>query len=85
MKNLSEQRQEKLGVLGHRIENNHYIVGIKWRDGKKVEEHFPVNGFAVVNEAGKLLGHLSGKKALDILEKNASKLTQDEFSWRDFL
>src|SRR3989344_9656221 len=33
---------KKFGVLGYRIENNHYVVNIRWKDGHETEEHFPV-------------------------------------------
>ena len=84
LKNLGEK---KLGVLGYRIENNHYVVDICWKDGHETKEHFPVRGFPVVDpvtgeKRGE--GHIDGKKALKILEENAAKMTADEFSWLDF-
>lgn len=85
LKNLSEK---KSGVLSYKIENNHYVVDIRWKDGHKTEEHFPVAGFPVIDPAtGKKRGsgHIDGKQALKILEENASKMTADEFSWLDFV
>ena len=81
------EQGKKFGVLNYKIENNHYVVNIRWKDGKEVEEHFPVKGFPVVNPAtGKFIKkNLPGKDALKILEENAAKMTADEFSWLDFV
>ncbi len=77
--------EKKFGVLGHRIENNHYVVDIRWKDGHETEEHFPVKGFPVVNpETGAVHDPIEGKKALKILEENADKMTAEEFSWLNF-
>ncbi len=81
-----EGEGKKFGVLGYKIENNHYVVDIRWKDGKVVEEHFPVIGFPVVDlKTGEKLGHIDGKRALKILEENASEMTIDEFSWLNFV
>ncbi len=80
------EQEKKFGVLKYKTENNHYVVNIRWKDGKEVEEHFPVAGFIVVNPAtGEKRGHIDGKRALKILEENTAKMTADEFSWLDFV
>ncbi|HEY4474682.1 MAG TPA: hypothetical protein VJC06_02060 [Candidatus Paceibacterota bacterium] len=77
--------KQKFGVLGHRIENNHYVVDIRWKDGHETEEHFPVKGFPVVNPKTKEVHNsIEGKRALKILEENADKMTAEEFSWLNF-
>jgi len=88
MEKLENLNEKKFGVLGSKIENNHYVVSLRWKDGQETGEHFPVKGFSIVDPAtGKKwgVGHIDGKKALKILEENAAKMTADEFSWRDFL
>ena len=80
------EQEKKFGVLNYRIENNHYIVDIRWKDGKETEEHFPTTGFSVVNPVtGEKRGHIDGKRALKILEDNTTKMTADEFSWLEFI
>ncbi len=80
------EQEKKFGVLKYRTENNHFVVDIRWKDGKEVEEHFPMNGFQVVDPTtGKNRGHVDGKRALKILEENAAKMIADEFSWLDFV
>ncbi len=81
-----EGEEKKFGVLKYRTENDHYIVDIRWKDGKEVEEHFPVAGFPVIDLAtGEKLGRIDGKRALKILEENTADMTADEFSWLDFV
>ena len=83
---LENLKEKQIGVLKYRIENNHFVVDIRWKDGHKTEEHFPVKGFPVVDPAtGEKRRPIDGKKALEILEKNAAKMTADEFSWLDFV
>ena len=63
------EQEKKFGVLKYRIENGHFIVDIRWKDGYEMEEHFPIIGFPVVNPAtGERRGHIDGKSALKILE-----------------
>jgi len=88
MEKLENLGEKKLGVLGYKIENNHYVISLRWKDGHETEEHFPIKGFPVVNPVtGEKWGegHMDGKKALKILEENAANMTAEEFSWRDFL
>ena len=80
------EQEKKFGVLKYRTENNHFVVDIRWKDGKEIEEHFPVTGFPVINPTtGERQSHIDGKRALKILEENAAKMTADEFSWLDFV
>ncbi|OGN08857.1 MAG: hypothetical protein A3J46_03125 [Candidatus Yanofskybacteria bacterium RIFCSPHIGHO2_02_FULL_41_11] len=82
---LKPEKEKKFGVLGYRIENNHYVVNIRWKDGHEVEEHFPVRGFPVVDPAtGESRRSIDGRRALKILEENAANMTADEFSWLNF-
>ncbi len=83
MENFEENKQ--FGVLDYRIESSHYIVHVRWRDGKENEHHFPERGFSVYATNGKRAGTLSGKEALKILEENSPKMTEEEFSWLDFV
>lgn len=77
--------ENKFGVLGYRVENDHYIVDIRWKDGHETEEHFPVKGFPVVDPKTKEVHDpIEGKRALKILEENAANMTADEFSWLNF-
>jgi len=86
MEKIGTGQENEFGVLSHRIENNHYIVSIRWRDGVETDKHFPVSGFPVVDpKTDKSLGHINGNKALKILEKNSAEMTADEFSWLDFV
>ena len=90
MKNIETptiEQENKFGVLGYRIENGHYIVDIRWKDGHKTEEHFPERGFPVVNpDTGEFIKkNLDSKDALKILEENAANMTAEEFSWLDFV
>ncbi len=86
IKTSTPEQENKFGVLSYRTENDHFIVDIRWKDGKQVEEHFPAKGFPVVDpETGKRQGHIDGKRALQILEENASRMSADEFSWLDFV
>ena len=86
IKTSAQEQKNKLGVLKYRIENNHFVVDIRWKDGKEVEEHFPIIGFSVVDPTtGEKHGHIDGKRALKILEENTAKMTADEFSWLDFV
>jgi hypothetical protein len=79
-------RQETCGVVGHRIENDYYIVDVIWKDGVRTEKHFPVGGFEVVNPGSKtLLGRIKGKQALEILEEHAGECDSGDFSWQDFV
>lgn len=80
------EQEKKFGVLGFKIENNHFVINIRWKDGKKTEEHFPVKGFPVKDPVTGETKHLiEGKRALKILEENAAKMTTDEFSWLNFV
>ncbi|MEK7121082.1 MAG: hypothetical protein AAB857_00060 [Patescibacteria group bacterium] len=80
-----EDEERKFGVLSYKIENNHYVANIRWKDGHETEEHFPVAGFPVVDPVtGEKRHSIDGRRALKILEENAAKMTADEFSWLDF-
>ncbi|MDO8558204.1 MAG: hypothetical protein Q7S09_03380 [bacterium] len=82
----SRETESKIGVLGSREEDNHYIVSVRWKDGLESESHFPVRGFEVVNPAtGKHLGFIRGEKAVDILKKHAAEFSRGEFSWQGFV
>ena len=86
METSKPEQEKKLGVLNYRIEKSHYIVNIRWKDGRETERRFPITGFLVVNPAtGERRGHLDGKKALKVLEENAANMMADEFSWLDFV
>lgn len=87
METPKPEREQKFGVLNYRIENSHYVVNVRWKDGRETERHFPVRGFPVVNlETGEIIKkNLSGKDALKILEENAANMMADEFSWLDFV
>jgi hypothetical protein len=83
---MEKFENEKLGVLGHRIEDHHYIVDIRWKDGKESQHNFPEKGFPVVDpQTHQKLGFISGEKALRILENNAALLNEEDFSWIDFV
>jgi len=91
MKNLEaepggEQKKER-GVLGYRIENDRYVVNVRWKDGPETERQFPVAGFDVVDpgNGNKHLGSIKGKDALKILQDHAGEYDHEEFSWRNFL
>jgi hypothetical protein len=78
--------ENKLGVLEYKIENHEYVIKLRWKDGKVNEHHFPEVGFIVVNPAtGEKKGIIKGKDALKILEENSPSMTQEEFSWLDFV
>jgi hypothetical protein len=82
----SERSEEEPGVLGYRVENNHYVVDVRWKDGEKSENHFPIAGFTVVNpKNNECLGKIRGEKALEILQQHAGEYTREDFSWRDFV
>ena len=92
MKNLPEQpeqleqRGEKFGVLDYRIENNYYVVHIRWKDGKETEHNFPERGFGVFDpDSGGRKGFINGRDALKILEQHSLNTTEKEFSWLDFI
>lgn len=86
MKRLENLSENKFGVLHYKIENNHYVVNVRWKDGHETEEHFPVRGFPIEDPAtGEKRNPIDGKRALKILEENASKVTANEFSWLDFV
>ena len=82
-----EEEENKFGVLGYKIEKDHYVVSIRWKDGQVNEHHFPVKGFPVINPAtGEFIKkNLPGKDDLEILRENAGNMTADEFSWLDFV
>ena len=62
---IGDSNYEKTGVQDVRMENEHYIVSIVWKDGKKNEHHFPASGFPVVDvKTKKLLGYIGGKEAV---------------------
>lgn len=80
------EQNETFGVLDYHIDNDHYVVNVKWKDGIKTVQHFPVVGFTVVNPATKkYIGNIEGKKALEILQQHAGDFNHQEFSWRDFI
>ncbi|MDO8663232.1 MAG: hypothetical protein Q7K28_00105 [Candidatus Wildermuthbacteria bacterium] len=86
METSKPEQEKKFGVLNYRIENSHYIVNIRWKDGRETERHFPTTGFLVVDPAtGEKRGRIDGKKALKILEENTADMTSDAFSWLDFV
>jgi hypothetical protein len=79
-------QEEKFGVLDYRIDNNHYVVDVRWKDGSKTTQHFPVVSFPVVDPINhQHLGNMEGERALGILQEHAHEYTHGEFSWRDFL
>jgi len=80
------ERADGLGVQDEKIENNHYVISIIGKDGKRYERVFPVSGFEVVNpETNEILGHLSGDEAKAILREHSAEYTADEFSWIHFV
>jgi hypothetical protein len=83
---LDGGQKEKPGLLDYRIENNHYVARVRWKDGKETENHFPVDGFDVVNPKGnEYLGSIGGEKALEILQEHAGEYDYQDFSWRNFV
>ena len=81
-----EEQNEKFGVLDYHVDNGHYVVNVRWKDGEKTTKRFPVVGFTIINPANKeRLGSMDGKKALAILQEHAGDYAYEEFSWRDFL
>ena len=44
MENPKIEKQENPGVLEVKVENNHYIVTVMWKDGIKSQVIFPVIG-----------------------------------------
>ena len=86
MEKLESVVEEKRGVLGYKTENHHYVVSLRWKDGKESEHHFPEAGFQVVDPAThEKKGFIKGKEALRILQENAPSLNEDEFSWVNFI
>ncbi|OGN32806.1 MAG: hypothetical protein A3I92_02520 [Candidatus Yanofskybacteria bacterium RIFCSPLOWO2_02_FULL_43_10b] len=86
MENIEQEKE--LGVLDVKIENDYYIVSIRWADGKENEHHFPEKGFPVVDPETKKkvgAGWIDGKKAVKILRENSANMTEEEFSWTDFV
>lgn len=74
------------GVQDIKVENNHYVVDIVWKDGQKSLTHFPERGFEVVNpRTNEKLGYISGEKALEILKEYSSEYNMTDFSWIPFL
>jgi len=74
------------GVQDVKIENNHYVVSIIWKNGEKSASHFPVNGFTVVNpKTNQQLGYMSGERAVSILKEYSAKYNREDFSWIPFL
>ena len=84
--NLNENIEKVPGVLGVKEENDHFVVSIRWKDGKEDERHFPINGFTVVNpETNQKLGFVKGDKAVKILRDNVATFNEEDFSWADFI
>jgi hypothetical protein len=74
------------GVLEYHMENGHYAVSVRWKDGVETVKRFPVVGITIVDPVTQnKIGRIEGKKALEILQKNAGEYNHGEFSWRDFL
>jgi len=83
---MEKLEENKLGVLGYKIENHEYTVKLRWKDGKENEHHSPENGFVVVDPStGVRMGAIKGKDALKILEKNSPNLNEEDFSWLDYV
>lgn len=85
MENLSNEKSEESGVKSVKIENNHFVVDVVWKDGYKSTSHFPVDGFEIVNKNGKRIGYMYGDCALDILKEYSSQYKFEDFSWIDFV
>ena len=85
-KHTEDNSLEGVGVQDEKIENNHYIVTVVWKDGKKNNRVFPENGFNVFDPVTKeRLGFISGEKAASILREHASEYDSDSFSWIPFI
>lgn len=88
---MNEQSPEtegnrQAGVINQRIENNYYIVGIRWKDGQESEMHFPVGGFPIIDPASRqTLTQIKAEQALALLRQHAAMLTRSEFSWDKLL
>lgn len=82
--NMKEAESKILpGVLSQKIENNHFVLEICWKDGKITTTHFPVSGFDVVNPATKkMLGHVSGEKAIEVLTTVSQSYNYGDFNWQ---
>lgn len=83
---MERLENKKLGVLDYKIKDHHYIVDIKWKDGKESQHNFPENGFGVYNpETHDKLGFISGKDALDILRERSPSMNEEDFSWLSYV
>ena len=68
------------------IENNHFVVSVKWKDGIRTVNHFPVAGFPVEDPVNhRYLGNIKGERALEILKQYAADYECQKFSWRNFV
>ena len=80
-----ESPEKQKGVLSFKIENHHYVVSLRWKNGKENERHFPEKGLEIVDSGGEKLGFIRGKDALKILQDNSPNMNEEDFSWRDFV
>ncbi|MEK7138795.1 MAG: hypothetical protein AAB799_01300 [Patescibacteria group bacterium] len=80
-----ESAEKQKGVLSFKIENNHYVVKLRWKNGKETEHHFPEKGFAVFSSDGTRVGFLRGQDALKILQDHSSNMNKEDFSWLNFV
>lgn len=85
---MPEDKTERAaGVQGEpRVENNHYIVDVRWKDGVETTLHFPVLGFPFMDlQTNQRLKFFTGKEAVVILKKHAGDYAHGEFSWKFFI
>jgi len=82
----SEQK-EKCGVLDYHIDNGQYVVDVRWKDGVRTTNHFPVAGFPIVDpvSGARMLKNMQGEKALELLKQHAAEYAYNDFSWIDFV
>lgn len=77
---------KRCGVQDFKIENNHYVVSVVWKNGEESVSHFPVNGVDIVNpRTHQRLGFLKGKDVLSILEKHSAEYDREDFSLIPFV
>ena len=86
MENPKIEKQENPGVLEVKVENNHYIVTVMWKDGIKSQVIFPVIGLKLFDSEGNMVGKISGEKARLDLEKHSMEYGScDDFSHIPYL
>lgn len=87
---MEKVEEQKFGVLDHNIVDGHYVVDIRWADGKESQHNFPEKGFGVYKPGYEPSRHgkppfLTGKEALEILTEHSGTMNEEDFSWLDYV